>query len=174
MIRTLVAIGLAGALSACAAGPTPYQPAQDARYGYSERAIESDRFLVGFSGNSLTDRETVETFLLYRAAELTLERGYDHFILVRRDTEAERRYFGTRDPYSSRYGLHYRYYHPAYGWYGWQDPFWDDVNIREITRYEAQAEIVFGRGPAPQDPDAFDAREVTQNLGPSLVRPAAG
>ena len=30
-----------------------------------------DRWKVSFSGNSLTDRNTVETYLLYRAAELT-------------------------------------------------------------------------------------------------------
>jgi hypothetical protein len=39
--------------------------------GYSEQQIENNRFRVQFAGNSLTDRKTVETYLLYRAAELT-------------------------------------------------------------------------------------------------------
>lgn len=172
MARSLIVLGLAAALGACSATPTPYQQAGDTRYGFTERAIESDRYLVTFRGNSLTERETVETYLLYRAAELTLERGYDHFTLVRRDTDTDRRLIGTGA--YDRFSVHYRYFHPHYGWYGWRDPFWNDVNVREVTRYEAMAEIIFGRGPAPNDPDSFDAREVTRNLGPQLARPPQG
>ncbi|MEQ8435767.1 MAG: hypothetical protein RIA71_16170 [Oceanicaulis sp.] len=180
MFRLFAAIGaaatLASTLAACAT-PTPYQSAQTSAYGYTEQAIESDRYLVSFNGNSLTDRETVETFLLYRAAELTLERGFDHFTIVRRDTEADRRFVGSGDPFGSRYsrfGFHYRYFHPRHGWYGWHDPVWNDVNVREVSRYEAQAEIVLGRGPAPDDPSAFEAREVVSNLGPRVTRPQTG
>ena len=68
--------------------------------------------------------------------------------------------------------VNYRYFHPAYGWYGVRDPFWDDRHYREVTRYEANAEIVMGRGIAPDDRTAFDAREVVANLGPTIVRPA--
>ena len=174
MLRTTAILGAAALMAACAA-PTPYQSGAPGGYGYEETAIESDRYLVSFSGNSLTDRETVETFLLYRAAELTIERGYGHFFVVRRDTESDRRTVTTGDPFYSRYGIHYRYYHPAYGWYGWRDPFWDArYRTREITRYEAQAEIVLGEGPAPDDPSAFDAREVIENLGPRVTRPETG
>ncbi|MFW5659890.1 MAG: CC0125/CC1285 family lipoprotein [Oceanicaulis sp.] len=175
MVRLFAAIGAAATLAACAA-PTPYQSAQTGAYGYDEQIIEADRFLVSFNGNTLTDRETVETFLLYRAAELTLERGSDHFTIVRRDTETDRRFIGG-DPFAPRYspfGFHYQYFHPRYGWYGWRDPFWNDVNVREVSRYEAQAEIVMGRGPAPDDPSAFDAREVVDNLGSRVVRPDPG
>ena len=173
MFRIFTLLLLAAGLSACATA-TPYQPAAGANYGFQETAIESDRYLVSFSGNSLTERETVETYLLYRAAELTQEKGFDHFTIVRRDTDADRRLVGTGDHYRSRYGFGYRYYHPRYGWYGWRDPFWNDVSVREVTRYEAQAEIVFGRGAAPDNPDAFDAGEVRRNLGPGIVRPQTG
>lgn len=160
-------------LGACASS-TPYQSAGASSYGFEETAIEADRYLVSFNGNSLTERDRVETYLLYRAAELTVERGYDHFIIVRRDTESDRRTVTTRDPFASPYGLHYRYFHPGFGWYGYRDPFWDDRRTREITRYEAQAEIVLGQGPAPDDPAAFDARDVIANLGPGLTRPESG
>jgi hypothetical protein len=43
--------------------------------------------------------------------------------------------------------------------------------VREIDRFEASAEIVMGRGAKPAgDPNAFDAREVIQNLGPRVTR----
>lgn len=170
MLRITAILG-AAALAACAA-PTPYQSGASGGYGYEETAIESDRYLVSFRGNSLTEREQVETFLLYRAAELTLEQGHDHFRIVRRDTERDRRTVTTGDPFSSRFGVHYRYFHPAYGWYGWRDPFWDqEYRTREITRYEAQAEVVLRDGPAPDDPAAFDARDVAETLGPQVTRP---
>lgn len=172
MKRLFAGFAASAALLAACAESTPYQRAASAGgYGYSEQQIEQNRFSVAFSGNSLTERQSVETFLLYRAAELTREQGYDYFRLIRRDTEAERRFTGTTPmrPYG-HFDVFYRYYHPRHGWYGWRDPFWDDINLREVTRYEAMAEIQLGRGPTPDSPDAFDAADVIRNLGP-LVRP---
>ena len=79
-VKTWALIASAAVLTACATA-TPYQPAAnaDARNGFSEVQIESDRARISFDGNSLTDRETVETYLLYRAAELTKQKGYDYF-----------------------------------------------------------------------------------------------
>src|SRR3546814_19669289 len=67
---------------------TPYVPAAVGEgYGHAVQQIESDRFRVSFAGNSLTDRRTVENYLLYRAAELTLAQGKDHFVVVSRETD---------------------------------------------------------------------------------------
>ncbi len=171
MFRALICFCTLVTLGACATA-TPYQQAADGAYGFEEIAIENDRFRVIFRGNSLTERETVENYLLHRAAELTLERGYDHFFIVERDTESSTRTVGGRaDPFFSPFGVQCRYFHPRFGWYGCRDPFWNDVDSREITRYEAQAEVRLGRGPAPDSPDAFEAREVVENLGPRIVRP---
>lgn len=166
-------------LAACAS-PTPYQQAgTPGGYGFEQSQIERDRYRISFSGNSLTDRDTVETYLLYRAAELTLENGQDHFWVVERATDADTRRYGTGPDYygpwrARGFFVDYRYYHPAYGWYGWEDPFWNPRHYREVTRYEAHAEVVLGRGPAPRDVAAFDAREILNNLGPDIVRPAPG
>jgi len=174
MIRLWTGIVAACALLSACGQSTPYQPVDGGRYGFEEQRIESDRWLVTFTGNSLTERETVETYLLYRAAELTLEQGHDHFTVVRRETDEDSRLVGSRPSYYDRFHVRYRYFHPSYGWYGWRDPFWDDVSLREVNRYEAIAEIVAGRGPAPDDPDSFNAREVVDNLGPRVRRPEAG
>ncbi len=162
MLRVITILNLVVMLAGCASGPTAYQKAEENRYGYAEQAIESDRYRITFRGNSLTGRDKVEIFVLFRAAELTLEKGYDHFRVVQRDIEADRRLvdMGGYD----RARLHYRYYHPGYGWYGWRDPLWNDVDVREVTRYEASGEIVLGRGSAPDTPDAFEACEVIQHL----------
>src|SRR3546814_6915077 len=66
------------------------------RTGFSEQRIESNRYMVSFSGNSLTSRETVERYLLFRAAELTVQQGFDHFILVDRNTDRKTRTYVDR------------------------------------------------------------------------------
>lgn len=177
MLRKIVAAASFAVLAACATA-TPYQPAgwDGTSYGYAERPIEQDRFRVTFSGNSVTDRETVENYLLYRAAELTLQNGYDYFLVADRDTEANRRYradaigsgFGPWGAYRSPWGFYpsYSFYRPSFGWYDPWAPWggYNDFDIRETTRYVASAEIKLGRGPVPADPRAFDARQVLQNL----------
>src|SRR4051812_30110703 len=77
--------------SACETA-TPYQPLQAGNAtsgGYSDQRISRDRYRVVFQGNSITQRETVERYLLYRAAELTTQAGYDWFELVDRNTDRQ-------------------------------------------------------------------------------------
>lgn len=169
-------------LSACAA-ETAYRPATGqgyARTGYSDREVEPGRFLITFGGNSYTSRDTVERYLLFRAAELTVQRGGDYFLLVNRDTDRQTQTYVDRPFNSGFYGYwgpSWRYYGRGFGWRGWNpyfgDPFWDSqIDIRQVDRYEASAEIIVGRGPKPSDNvRAFDARAVIANIGPSVVLP---
>lgn len=77
---------LAGALAVlvlqgCAV-PTAYQP-HAYTGGYSERRITDDMYEVMFSGNGNTPKATVERYFLYRCAELTKEKGYRYFAVLR-------------------------------------------------------------------------------------------
>jgi hypothetical protein len=175
-------LGLALALSACETA-TPYQPFTThgpATGGYSDQQIEANRFRVSFRGNSMTSRETVETYLLYRAAQLTVERGFDWFEMADRSTERKANTYVTPQPFGpgpwGYWGPVWRY-HGRFGWRAWDpfwgDPFWDrEVDVTTVNQYEAIAEIVTGHGPKPRnDPRAFDAREVLANLGPRIQQP---
>jgi len=184
-----VAIALTAGLAGCAT-PTPYQPnikGQSVSGGFAETRIEGDRWRVNFQGNSLTSRETVEGYLLYRAAELTLDQGSDWFEIVDRETNRDQRTYVEPDPfYHPWYGPSYGYWRPYWRYYGapfggwrgwdpfWGDPFWADrVDIRTVEKFEAVAEIIMHHGPKPADnPRAFDARAVIDNLGPKIKRPA--
>ena len=183
--RFIAALAAGFVLVSCATS-TPYQNATKSSYGYSDQQIESNRWMVSFSGNSLTNRKTVETYLLYRAAELTLQQGFDHFRVVQRETDSEKRYVATgfaSDPfytyfpaYYSFYGRHGRLRGYPRGFYrsgfGYHDPFWgDSYDYREVVRYEATSEIIMGKGEKPDDPAFFDARDVEMNLAPTIVRP---
>jgi hypothetical protein len=182
-----VIVALAAGLAACAT-PTPYQPnirGQATSGGYSEVRLEENRFRVNFAGNSLTSRETVEGYLLFRAAELTVQNGYDWFSIVDRQTNRDARTYIEPDPfYNPWYGPAYSYWRPSwryygggYGWRTWDPffggPFWANrVDVRTVERFEASAEIVMGRGPKPAgDLRAFDARAVIDNLRPRIQYP---
>jgi hypothetical protein len=184
----LVGLALAATLSACETA-TPYQPNNPGNAtsgGFTEMRLEPDRFRVTFAGNSLTSRETVEGYLLFRAAELTVAQGFDTFTIVDRHTDRDRASYVEPDPlylpwYGPGFGYwrpHWRYYGRGYGWRGWDpfwgDPFWADrVDVRTVERFDASAEILMAHGPkAAGDPKAFDARAVMDNLGPRIQRPA--
>jgi hypothetical protein len=192
MIKTSTAFAtallLATGLSACVS-PTPYQPAVrgSATFGgYSETRIEPNRWRVNFSGNSMTSRETVEGYLLFRAAELTLQNGDDWFAIVDRRTDAKSRTYVDPDPlYHPWYGG-FGYWRPSwrfrgrgFGWRTWDpyfgDPFWADrYNVQTIENFEASAEIITHKGVKPaDDPRAFDAHAVVENLKPKIRYPAA-
>ena len=169
---------------------TPYAPATGSgqyRTGYWDEQIEPNRYRVTFAGNSLTSRETVERYLLYRAAQLTVERGFDYFVLSDRNTEKHTStyvdepfgpgpygYWGPSWRFYGRYG-----YGRGFGWRTW-DPFWGspfdrDIDVRTVERYEASAEIVLGHGPKPErNVRAFDARAVIQSIGPQIQMPTTG
>jgi hypothetical protein len=179
---TALALSMALALMSCATA-TPYQPevaGQRIHGGYSEQRLSEDRFQVTFDGNTLTSRERVEGYMLYRAAELTMQNGYDWFRIVQRATDQDRTTY-VEPNYRPWYGYGYwrpywRYYRPNYGWGSWYpygpDPFWADrYDVRTIREFEAHAEIVMGRGPLPAgNGNLFDARRVMADLGPSIER----
>ena len=165
--QAAIAVAFAALLSACVT-PTPYQPAPPQGFGFTEERLDQNRYRVSFRGNSLTPRETVEDYLLYRSAELALQNGFDHFIMVGRDTEAKTSYRYWVDSYGGR-GWFY------HGFPGWRHGPWDRpwaYDVQPVTTYSATAEILFIKGPREDgEVRAFDAREVLVQVGPRVVRP---
>lgn len=156
-----LALSLALLLSACATA-TPYQPEKDGR-GYAEQKLESNRYKVTFSGNSQTPKKTVENYLLYRAAEVTLLNNYDYFIMAQQGTDADTRYSQSFSGFSN------------FGYYSWYPRSSLGVGVGTSipsTEYQAEANIVMFKGKKPDsEVKAFDARELKANLESLLVRP---
>jgi hypothetical protein len=50
--------------------------------GFWDQQIAPAAWIVGYSGNGYTSHETVQTYWLYRAAEITLAQGFDGFEIV--------------------------------------------------------------------------------------------
>lgn len=160
----LVVAGLVAGIAGCTTAPTPFKAA-DGGFGYSSQQIEDDRYRVSFAGNAATPRETVENYLLFRAAEITLDAGHDWFTVVNKDVEAHgaaavspRVGVGVGSGVSSNVGV--------------------GINLSTFLdggpspRYTAYADILVKDGEEPaEDPSAYDARDLIKRLRPSLVLP---
>lgn len=184
-LALLAAAAAALTVSACETA-TPYQPlgtrGTQASGGYADTQLEQNRWSVTFSGNSLTSRERVERYLLYRASELTLQQGYDWFTTVDRNTERKTDYYGDSfndfggGYFGPRWGLYRRGYGWGYGYGGFGGGFGGGyggfggfgggpVDLQQVSKYTATSEILMGRGPKPPgDRRAFDARSVVGHL----------
>lgn len=162
-------------LAACAT-PTPYQPfrvyrAGGVHGGYFEERLGPNHFLVRFHGNSMTSRERVEQALLYRAAKLSLQNGFDHFVIVGPTTTQNVRMIVEQDPRPGQavaYGdwrPRWRYYERGRGWRDGEIPF-DPITVRRVEAFEASAEIKLEN--PPLEAGARDARELIARLGPAV------
>jgi hypothetical protein len=160
MTRISLAAAALWLLAACAGGPTPYQQAQGG-FGYSEQQIEENRYRVSFAGNSATSRQTVEDYLMYRAAELTVQTGHDWFEVVDRDTVQE--FSGGGSPevgvgFGGGSGFGVGLSMPMFGGGGGSG------------RYTADMDILVHDGEKPQDDaDAYDAFSVISRLQPKVL-----
>jgi hypothetical protein len=155
-----LAVVLGLLLAACAGGPTPYQQARDG-YGYSEQRIEENRYRVSFAGNSATSRQTVEDYLLYRAAELTVQTGHDWFEVVDRNTVQEHPGYGGSPQVGvgagsgGDFGVGLSF--PVFGGGG-------------AGRYTADMDVLVHDGEKPQEnPNAYDAFSVISRLQPKVL-----
>ena len=145
-------------LAACAT-PTVFAPMTTASgSGYAETRIESDRWRVTFRGGSDAGPERVADLTLLRAAQLTLQQGYDWFRITERYGDA----LPPRGP-----TLSVGAGSADYGWHGGSSfgvgvggiPLGGGPLISETL------EIVMSKGAAPRgDPAVYDAHSVSQSI----------
>lgn len=151
---------LAALLAGCASGPAYRPAAQPGDYGYRDTMLTAQHYRVSFAGDDGTARETVDNFALFRAADLALSHGADHFRVVSQQTSpiTENTDYGP----SASVG------------YGWGYPFWGTgigygTNSVSRTRYESVLQIQIGPDVPDQGPNVYDARQIKQNLSPEVA-----
>ncbi len=173
-------------LAGCATA-TPYQPlgATRAEGGYTNVPLDQTHWRVTFTGNSLTSRQQVENYLLYRAAELTLQQGANCFTMVNHGTDKRTRlemqpygpgaFGGFGGGFYPGWSPFWRMHGP-FGWYSYDPwgggPFFPgQYDINTIDSYQATADIALNRGICPTTPGTFNAQQVIQNLQRYIVYP---
>lgn len=188
--RNVLLAGLgAGALSlgGCMT-PTTYHPVTGTGIesgGYSDAQIAPDTYTVSFAGNSATSRDTVDRYLFYRAAQLTLQHGGTWFTATHGTNDVQSEVNVTPDPLGPGFGWNgwggywapsWRYHGP-FGWRDWSpwggSPYWGEtVDVNTVDRYVATATIKVGKGPMPTgNPRAYDAKVVIDRLAPTIKLP---
>lgn len=85
--RAILPLFIALAFSSCSPA---YCPADGNGFGYSDSQVTNRIFKVSYQGGLATDRNRVECFALYRAAELMKNRGVERFRLLRSSTTSRR------------------------------------------------------------------------------------
>jgi hypothetical protein len=84
MLRTLLLILAVTTLSACASSYTPeptyYERNSPGRAGYEDIPVDPTTYRVVYHGPAFL--ELVDRYAFYRAAELTLEKGFDYFVVL--------------------------------------------------------------------------------------------
>ena len=79
-LTLLFTIGSIITLSSCA---TPYQMAtSDSDLGFHSMPIDSITYSVWYTANGNTSFVDINRYEIYGAAGLTLQKGYDHFIIM--------------------------------------------------------------------------------------------
>ena len=146
------------ALSACASLAPYGAKGGPGGQGFSEQRIESDRYRVTYDGVGAPG--PVADMALLRAADLTVQSGYDWFEVVQRWTDGRPDGAGGVRPSvsigagSGRYG--------GYSASGVGVGLGFDISGPQPT--STTLEILMGRGARPDRPDAYDARQVRDNL----------
>ena len=146
------------ALAACAS-LAPYGPQRGPNgQGFSEQRIEHDRFRVTYRGVGAP--QPVADRALVRAAQLTREQGYDWFEVTQRYIDGRPDSAGGVRPSvsigggSSRYG----------GWSSSGVGVGVGLNFSGPTPTSTMLEVRLGKGRKPDNPYAYDAREVLREL----------
>jgi hypothetical protein len=174
-MRVLALIAGLLVLSACATEGSYHANTAGVSDGYSETRLDETHWAVEFIGDPSASQETVESYLLYRAAELTVANGYDWFIPASQtlDSESEVVVTGARRVDSPVWRPLWRHRNRTQ-WSDWMvrgaspsQP--TQQTVQTVDRMAAREEISVGRGAPPAG--AFNAREVMASLEPSIVRP---
>ena len=151
-------LALTGCMTLAPYGPQTAQGSQ----GYSEYRIDSEHWRVTYNGVGAPG--PVADMALLRAADLTVEQGYDWFEVTQRYVDGRPDSAGGFRPsmsvgygggsYGGRYG---RYSSSGVG-------VGVGLNFQGPSPTSTTLEIVMGRGQAPGQAETYDARSVQQSL----------
>jgi hypothetical protein len=141
LYRVLLVILPALLIAACS---VHYKAGGEGKVGYASARIDGNTFNVTYVGEP---RETADLYNLFRCAELTAEEGFDYFIVVDHNGSVETSETQQKQPYTNQ----------------------TIVSTSSIFTETRTIKVFKGTKPA-SDMNAYNAREVIANLGPSIKR----
>lgn len=165
-------------LVACAT-ETPYKPAEGrGDYGYTETALDDNRYRITFVGNSTTPSETVQDYALLRAAELTLAKGYDWFETADRNEDKKVRNTTVDSGFGSTYHQSQTYYRncdllgncdTVVSGGTFVTPGSGVTTTSSRTSYSYSLEVLMRKNPKDDNVRSYDARRLANALRSRLI-----
>jgi len=165
------------AKAAAAPAAPPYAPPAAAPGVFEATPVAGGGQRLVVKGKKLTDRKSVEEYLLYRAAMQTLESKSPWFTFVRKPEPGEQVAPDQEDPNGPAYAFRLDKFQPVWryqtagstDWKTWSPfsnkPFLDGVAAGAVTAFEVTAEIQPKKGAFPyHNTLAFDAAPVSELL----------
>ncbi|EGN74987.1 hypothetical protein A28LD_1449 [Idiomarina sp. A28L] len=152
----VIVVTMALLLSACAGQPD-YRAAERGGFGYSERQLTENQYRVNFKARG-DDTGAAMDYAMLRASELTLENGYEWFVVTSRETFVDReRVTNNNFGFGFGYGFRSRSsYHLG-------------MTLGDGRKEVAvNLEIRMGRGEIPESDQAYNAAELFENLQPPV------
>lgn len=162
-MKKVVAVCLAFTLFACA---TPYGP-YGILGGFTDSRIDENTFSISVDTNGFTTQQTTSMHALYRAAELTVENGFDFFVvasgasysnsmaMVMPSSSTSRTTINTYGSSSTAYARTTTNYAPT--------------TVMPMVFPNSTLIIKSFKGAKPENvPNAYDARGVMKYLGPQI------
>ena len=157
-LSVIAAATSALALSACAS-LAPYGPATGpSSQGYAEQRVESNRYRITYRG--VGNPGPVSDYALLRAADLTVQDGFDWFEVTQRWIDGRPDGGGGVRPSVSIGGGSSRYGNYSSSGVG----VGVGLNFSGPAPTSTVLEIVLGRGDKPNRPNAYQARDVQRTL----------
>jgi hypothetical protein len=162
---------------------TPYQPL-GLTGGYSEARFDETTYEIAFKANGFTSSDEVQRDILFRAAELTSQAGFDHFVItdakdlsrvVQQTTPATATtltnlYGGAnvsgqvdQDGNISGYGATNLSNPPT--------PTFQPARTTFVIKPGERMLIKMGKGTKPEIQNAYQVTAILRYVGPSIKRP---
>ncbi len=168
-MKWITSIGIMVLLGGCASQPD-YREASKGGFGYSESKLSETQYRIHFKARG-SDKAKAMDYAMLRAAEVTLENGYDWFVVNDRETLVDKESVQS----SPQVGFAQRYATVrecglvtcrtvAYPTTQFQTGIF--VGGSDRSEIESILSIETGKGTRPDNGSSFDARSVKANLKP--------
>lgn len=152
------------------AGPTSYHPRLEGT-GYSDYQVAEDHYQVSYTANSLTSRNKIAQYLLYRAAQIALESSREYFVVLGQDDQD----LGLPDyaRSSETYRHHdFEHHHLWFADEGVSTEEFSTPTLKPWARYTTTIDIMlYSAEELPVEGKVYKAREVIDVLGNTVVHP---
>jgi hypothetical protein len=144
---------------------------------YSQVKRSAGHYRLTVKGHNFTSQDAIEKYVLYRAADLTLQQHFQWFTLTENRSKGDIAPLPKRDPAGLHYSFRMQFWRPVWRYKLAGSPKWttwspfstavffaQDKDPKSISEFELNADIVMHKGTMDDSPLAFEADAVSDFL----------